>query len=250
MKHIEKPGLLVTMLCFSAFLLAGTKASAKTLSSGEAEWTRGVGEITALSQEASINRETHPYPATGDTAPVHTDEQDPASQVMQLDCGIWGILCSEDMPFRAASARENVQPINTGFKALGLAGVSGKIDGPAWKGDGTYRMKRNDSLEVDIIINTGYIDGQMTLTRDPQTGADTLRFAGRLWDKDKNCWGPDRDDISNITIIYDAKKDRGEIPWKENGETKKEQYWNGKKGRTKMTIEFGGGWDHAFQRTW
>lgn len=241
MKHIEKPGLFA-MLCFSAFLLAGTKASAETLSSGEAEWARGVGEITAISQETSLNHEFPPLPATGAPAPVRTDDQDPA---IQFDCGIWGILCAEDMPFRAASTSENVRPINTGFKALGGAGTPGKINGPGWKGDGTYRMKRNDSLEVSIIINTGYIDGQMTLARETQTGADTLRFAGKLWDKDKNCWGPYRDDVGNITIIYDAKKDRGEIPWKENGETKKERYWSGKKGR-KMTIEFGGGWNHDF----
>ncbi len=206
MKHIEKPGQFA-MLFFSAFLLAGTKASAETVLSDEAE-------------------------------------QEP---VMQFNCGIWGVLCSADMPFRAASTK-GIHPINTGFIALGQTGTAGKIDGPGKKGNGTYRMKRNDSLEVSIIINTGYIDGQMTLVREPQTGADTLRFAGKLWDKDKKCWGPYLDDAGNITIIYDAKKDRGKIPWNENGKQKTERYWNGREGRTKMTIEFGGGWDHDFIR--
>ncbi len=242
MKHIEKPGLFA-MLCLSAFLLAGTKASAETLSSGEAEWARGVGEITALSQGDFLDSEIHPCPAAGDPVPVRTDEQE--DPVMQLDCGIWGVLCSEDMPFRAASTK-GIHPINTGFIALGWAGATGKIDGPGWKGNGTYRMEKNNASEMSITIVTGYIEGRMTLTRDPQTGADTLHFVGRNWDKDKDRWGPHFDEAGELIATYDAGEDEGKITWKENGVWKSERYWNGRRGRTKMTIEFGGGWNHTF----
>ena len=74
-----------------------------------------------------------------------------------------------------------------------------------------------------------------------------MRFAGRRWDNGRDEWGPQEDKTKEVVVEYDAKKDLGYIRWVEDGEWKSERYWNGSKG-TRMTIEFGDGWDHDFQQ--
>lgn len=166
-----------------------------------------------------------------------------------LRCGPWGAFCAQ--PLALASAPQSTQnektPFGSGFKALGPAGKTGKIDGPAGKGNGTYRVDVNEDYRLEAVIKTGYMDGRVVLTRDPSTGATTMRFVGRRWDGDKDEWGPDEDAAKEVVLEYDAKKDRGAIRWVEDGDWKSERYWGGAEGAD-MTIEFGGGWDHDFQQ--
>ncbi|MBI5209675.1 MAG: hypothetical protein HY927_06880 [Elusimicrobia bacterium] len=135
--------------------------------------------------------------------------------------------------------------INTGFQAMGQAGSTGSVDGPGKQGNGGYRVLANSPFEVSMRVKTGFIDGIMTLKRNPDTGKDTMRYQGRLW-KDER-WAPNEDTTTDVEIRYDAKRDSGSINWKENGRWKAERYWGGSGGKS-MTIEFGGGWDHAFYR--
>ncbi len=138
--------------------------------------------------------------------------------------------------------------INTGFKALGGAGQKGTVDGPGFKGNGTYKVLKNGSFEVQLEIKTGYMDTTLRLTRDPKTGKDTLHGAGKEWNSIKGAWGPFTEGTFEAQFLYDAKADAGKIRYKEKGQWKKEGYRRGKAGRTSMVIEFGGGWDHVFRR--
>lgn len=167
-------------------------------------------------------------------------------------CGPWGALCGEKLPSRdaaAPNARQEgvVTPLTTGFKGLGSAGKTGKIDGPGKKGNGSYRVGKNDPYELQLVIKTGYIDATLTLTRDPATGKDKMRFQGRLWDQGKGDWGLPQDTANDVVVGYNSGNDEGTLRWQENGKWKSEGFWGGKAG-TKMTIEFGGGYNHDFEQ--
>jgi hypothetical protein len=166
-----------------------------------------------------------------------------------LRCGPWGVFCSQHlaMASRPQDHQNDTSPIGPGFKALGPAGKTGSIDGPGGKGNGVYRVVRNDDYHLQVVLKTGYLDGEVTLSRDPDSGAAAMRFAGRRWDNDEGKWGRNEDAVKEVVLEYSAKKDLGAIRWVEDGGWKSERYWNGAKG-TGMTIEFGGGWDHDFQQ--
>ncbi len=159
----------------------------------------------------------------------------------------WGIGVSDKLPAspRAAAA---AGPLNTGFQALGPAGKTGKVDGPGSQGNGTYKVHKNEPYELGLNIATGYISGTLTLKRDAATGADTIRFAGWLWDHGRGAWGAFTDTTNDVRITYNARKDEGRLNWTENGEAKSEGFWGGRAGRRSMTIEAGGGWNHDFKQ--
>jgi hypothetical protein len=151
------------------------------------------------------------------------------------------------MASRPQDHQNDTSPIGPGFKALGPAGQTGRIDGPGGKGNGTYQVSRNEDYHLQVVLKTGYLDGTVALARDPATGGTTMRFSGRRWDGDKGQWGPEEDAAKEVVLEYDADRDRGTIRWVEDGEWKSERYWEGAKGDS-MTIEFGGGWDHDFKQ--
>ncbi len=139
-------------------------------------------------------------------------------------------------------------PINTGFQAMGRAGDTGGIDGPGRKGNGRYRVVKNDPYEVAMDIQTGYVSGIMTLRRDPATGKDQMLFSGRVWDGDNDRWGAHEDKTNDVVITYDAWHDCGKIIWTEKGGRKEEGFWEGRAGRRSMIIELGGGYNHRFDQ--
>ncbi|MBI5240344.1 MAG: hypothetical protein HY926_07710 [Elusimicrobia bacterium] len=200
------------------------------------ESARGlVGSMRALSRDIS----SRPAPvAAGETIPFEL-----------LRCGPWGAFCAQAYvkSARIRSYKNDTSPIGTGFKALGPAGKTGQIDGPGGKGNGAYRVVRNDPYHLQMLVRTGYIEGEVTLIRDPATGRTTMRFAGKRWNNDEDDWRPPEDVTKEVVVGYDARKDFGHIRWVEDGEWKEERYWGGAQGKD-MTIEFGGGWDHDFQQ--
>jgi hypothetical protein len=158
------------------------------------------------------------------------------------DCGALGEQCAG--PVETVVGAQVVEPVNRGFLGLGPAGTKGEIDGPMSRGNGSYTVEKNDAFELQFTMNTGYIKAQFTVTRDQATGADTMHFKGKLYKDGK--WTEDRDVTYGIQISYDSGQDRGKIRWKENGKWKEEGFWGGRAGSKKMTIEFGGGYDHDF----
>jgi hypothetical protein len=192
-----------------------------------------VGRMRALSQVIS----SRPEPRS------------PADMAQLRRCGPWGAFCAQDLAKaqRVRAYANNATPIGAGFKALGPAGKTGAIDGPGGQGDGTYRVVANEDYRLQIVVDTGYISGEITLTRDPAAGGTTMRFAGRRWDDDQDAWGPAEDATKDVVVEYDAKKDLGYLRWVEDGEWKYERYWGGARG-SGMTIEFGGGWNHDFEQ--
>jgi len=166
-------------------------------------------------------------------------------------CGLYGLSCPrEAVPqLRPFLQGAQIPPINTGFKALGTAGQSGKIDGPGKKGNGSYRVVKNEPYELSMEVHTGYIDGVTTFKREPATGRDTAAYSGRLWDGEKDAWGPPLEKLGPVEVVYGAGEDSGKVRWVEDGQKKEEGYWGGgRDGKRSMTIEFGGGWDHDFVR--
>lgn len=239
MKRITRSGLRAAA-CFAVLLLAGGRVFGETITSTDEEWGRGLEEMTAsLGQEPAPGLIPVPSPVSAEPEPV-----------LDLKCGPWGVLCAKARSFKSASkGQADASPINTGFKALGKAGASGTIDGPGKQGNGTYTIVENEPYKVGIIIATGYLEGQLTLTRDPGTSGDRIDFSGKVWDKEKSCWGAQVAGTSSTKLSYDNRRDQGQIPWELNGALSEEKYWGGgKEGRTKMTIEIGGGWDHDFIR--
>lgn len=168
-----------------------------------------------------------------------------AAAIRMSECGLFGMLCPEKIVDPMLLLQKG--PVQTGFKALGGAGAKGKIDGPGWKGNGTFYVYKNDPYEISMWIATGYVEGVITIKRDKKTGRDRSNFKGRYWDQDKGDWGPQVDGGNDVVITYDAGRDKGRIRWKENGKWKQERYWGGKSGKS-MTIELAGGWDHDFKR--
>lgn len=165
--------------------------------------------------------------------------------VPDFACGIFGSRCAiRRVEFRI-TAREFV-PINLGFLALGPKGSGGAVDGPGKQGNGIFRVLKNEPTEMSMIVKSGFIDGTVTLRRDPVTGNDTMRYQGRLAKDD--VWGPVEDKLTEIEVRYDVQTDAGSINWVEEGVEKVERFWGGGKGGKRMTIEFGGGWNHDFNR--
>ena len=220
-------------------LLAPAAAPAQTsgpFAASDMESARGiVGGMQSFSRGLTLR--DHPA-AAGEAVPLEL-----------LRCGPWGVFCAQHLTMAIApqSTQNEKTPFGAGFKALGPVGKTGKIDGPGGKGNGAYRVDVNEDYRLEAIIKTGYMAGRVVLTRDPATGAATMRFAGRRWDSDKGEWGAEEDKTKEVVVEYDAKKDRGTIRWVEDGEWKSERYWGGAEGAD-MTIEFGGGWDHDFQQ--
>jgi len=237
MKMIAKSGIQAAA-CFMVLLLAGGRVFGGTIASADEEWLKGVEEMTAFLQEE---------PAPGLIAVPSPESAEP-EPVPDFECGPWGVLCAVEKSLGSASkAQADTSPINTGFIALGGTGASGKIDGPGNKGNGTYGVMANEPYKMSITMATGYLEGQLTLTRNSDTGGDKVNFTGRLWDKGKNCWGPQVEGTRDTIITYDKSGDLGQIPWELNGAQSNEKYWGGgKEGRKKMTIEMGGGWNHDF----
>lgn len=172
------------------------------------------------------------------------DEAEPAFRVPA--CGLFGAQCPAT-PSETKAKSAGV-PLQTGFMALGPAGKTGTVDGPGRQGNGTYRVDRNDPYALRLWIATGYVEGAVSLTRDQATGRDVLGFSGKYWDQDKGGWGAPVDGSNEVVITYDARKDSGKIRWQEGGSWKEERYWGGRGGRTAMTIELAGGWDHDFKQ--
>lgn len=150
---------------------------------------------------------------------------------------------AEFMTRLAAAAQ--APPVNAGFKSLGAAGATGKVDGPNGQSDGTYKVIANDPAAVSIRIATGYIDGVITLSRDAATGKDSMRFAGKLWKDD--AWGPAQDTVRDAAVSYSPEDDKGTINWSEDGKAKEQAFRDGGDDDGKMTMDFDG-WGHAFIR--
>lgn len=150
------------------------------------------------------------------------------------------LLHSQEQQLPAAAA-----PLDTPFQALGPTGKTGRIDGPFTKGNGVYRVELNSPYELRFLVKTGYMDGQLTLKRDPVTGLDSMRLVGRMWDRKNRAWGPVEDNTKAIKIEYDPRNDAGQLRWVgEDRVEKTERFYNGRSGRS-MTIEFNG-WGHDF----
>ena len=187
------------------------------------------------------------FPVT-ELAPVPVPEADPPQEdgFSVPSCGLFGSLCGGSLSGFSFSAAKG--PLQTGFMALGRAGKTGSVDGPGRQGNGTYRVEQNDPYALKLRIDTGYVEGTVTLARDQSSGRDTLAFNGRYWDQARGAWGPQLAGSNEVLITYDARGDSGKIRWQENGAWKEERYWGGKAGRTSMTIELAGGWDHDFKQ--
>jgi hypothetical protein len=175
--------------------------------------------------------------------------RDPACEVdggIETGCGLFGRACPrteetlEPAPADGAGARRDpvlrkasCPCLNVGFMALGASGTGGEIDGPGKKGNGRYTVRESACMRLSLHIVTGYVDAMFTFARDEASCRDTLQVNASP--------GPGQ-------VSYEARRDRGSIQWTENGQRKRENYWNGKAGRRQMTIEMGGGWDHDFIR--
>lgn len=178
--------------------------------------------------------------------------------------GLFGLLAPQTLTSHLNTP--NKTPVTTGFKALGPAGTTGKIDGPGRKGNGTYRVVQNEDYVLKFTIATGYVQGTVGLKRDPATGRDEMSFVGKYWDRDNNRWGAHFEATNEVLLSYDARQDSGKIRykekvkkiigqgkekkiiWQETGQWKEEGYWGGRAGNKSMTIELAGGWDHDFKQ--
>ncbi len=155
--------------------------------------------------------------------------------------GIWGGGKADSVSARAAAAQAPaVTPINLGFAALGTRGAKGRIKGPHPLGfaDGAYQMVANDPYLVVIYARTGYIDGQISIRRDPLTGKDMLGFAGRLMEN--GSWSATRSGINDGVVAYDPASDSGTIRWLFNGQWKQDVYAHGRSGARAMRIGLSG----------
>jgi len=146
--------------------------------------------------------------------------------------------------FRGAAPIPAVAPINTGFLALGVAGKTGKVQGPPFGGDGTYSVVQNDPLQMVFDMKTGYINGRFTLKRDSATGKDTLGFAGQTKDGPFSDWKTATGTYPG-QIAYNAAADSGTIAWTFNGAPVTDTYKGGRAGSRSMTITLDGN-SHTF----
>ncbi|MFH2204387.1 MAG: hypothetical protein ABIJ96_14815 [Elusimicrobiota bacterium] len=171
-------------------------------------------------------------------------EENDLSQSLFSACGPMGVLCPTRRTGTLNVLPEGAPAIN-GFSDLGPAGVKGDIDGPMSRGNGGYQVRKNEDYLLSVALKTGYMDFVFTLKRVRETGADTVNIVGRMWKQDK--W-IDVDGTNDVTVAYDVKKDTGRLSWVERGQKKSERFWRGENRDGRMTIEFGGGYDHEFKR--
>lgn len=162
------------------------------------------------------------------------------------DCGPFGVMCPRrlipEVPPRMTQAQ--VAPLK-GFTDLGPKDTTGDIDGPFRRGNGTYKVLENGLYTLSSEIKTGYMDIVFTLKRDTGTARDTASVVGRIWKDDR--W-VDVDGTNVVKVEYDPKRDKGKIKWEEDGEKKSEGFWRGEDDDGRMTIEFGGGYNHDFKQ--
>ncbi|MFC1680116.1 hypothetical protein ACFL2T_07915 [Elusimicrobiota bacterium] len=162
------------------------------------------------------------------------------------DCGPFGVMCPRmlipEVPARMTQA--DVPPIK-GFRDLGTAGTTGDVDGPLSRGNGDYKVLENASHILSAHIKTGYMDIDFTLKRDTNTAVNTATVTGRIW-KDER-W-VDVDGTNVVSLDYDPKRDEGRITWDDEGRSKSEGFWRGENDDRRMTIEFGGGYNHDFKQ--
>lgn len=236
-------------------LLAATIAHASGDAPARETWSKPAlaGELLDAIKILSAQRHELPGRASAPQncpSPTKGDKDEPGDSENCLvqdafACGVLGERCADRESTVPTPVAFDVSPLSTGFVALGPAGTTGKIDGPGSQGNGAYRVDKNDPYEVALTLDTGYIKGQATLKRDPLTGKDSIRFAGKVWENGK--LSEHRDNTHDAVISYKSKDDAGTIRWTENSGKKAEDFWGGKSGRS-MTIEFGGGYDHDFQQ--
>ncbi|MBI5624374.1 MAG: hypothetical protein HY924_11400 [Elusimicrobia bacterium] len=236
----------LALLC----LLAGNSLAATALS-GE-PWLAAEQAQVLIGRAKSLSHPpgSQPSASVSCTRPAQGEDSPLACGKPDFSCGVFGSACDGKRPAPGpVLAAGDPPPINPGFKTMGPAGSGGRVDGPGKQGNGTFKVLVNDPYVMSMRVQTGYIDGIMTLSRDPKTGKDTMRYQGRRWNDEKRDWNPFEDKLTEITITYDPKEDRGRIRWVDDGEEKSEGYWGGGGDDDKlMTIEFGGGWDHDFHR--
>lgn len=236
-------------------LLAATIAHASGSASSQESWSNPSQTWELVRAVNIFSAQKHEQPGRGrapQNCPTPTmggqDELGESEDCLGQDafsCGVLGERCADRESTVPMPVAFDVSPLSTGFVALGPAGTTGKIDGPGSQGNGAYRVDKNDPYEVALTLDTGYIKGQATLKRDPLTGKDSIRFAGKVWENGK--LSEHRDNTHDAVISYKSKDDAGTIRWTENSGKKAEDYWGGKSGRS-MTIEFGGGYDHDFRQ--
>jgi hypothetical protein len=154
-----------------------------------------------------------------------------------LGQGFWGGGKAEPLPL-AASAR--VLPVNLGFQALGPKGAGGRVGGPGilGMGDGRYRVEENSPFLVVIRLETGFVQGRFVLSRDRNTGADTIGFMGRVMEN--GAWGPMREGLNPGQVAYDAASDRGAVRWSAGGRRQEDTYERGAAGSRAMRITLNG----------
>ena len=149
--------------------------------------------------------------------------------------------------FRAAAAApvtaQAAAPINTGFLALGAAGKTGTVQGPA-ASQGTYKVWQNDATQMIFDMSTPFVVGRFTMKRDAASGKDILGFEGSTKDGLFSGWTPSKGVYAG-QITYSAGSDSGTIAWQLNGEQIRDTYKGGRAGSRSMTITLQGH-EHTF----
>lgn len=173
------------------------------------------------------------------------DQQDAAPDSLFDACGPFGVICPSDPGVEPMDAPRPAPPIR-GFGDLGPKGSKGKIDGPGSAGNGSYSVIDRGDHILSLWLDTGYMKMTLTLKRDPDTGADTITVIGKILED--GAW-KEVDDTGPVRIDYDAGDDEGTITWTQDGQKKSEGFWSGEDGDRVMVIEFGGGWNHEFERS-
>jgi hypothetical protein len=153
--------------------------------------------------------------------------------------------------FRAAAAPSPADgslvklpaPINTGFLALGAAGKTGTVQGPA-ASEGAYKVWQNDATQMIFDVSTPFVVGRFTMKRDAASGKDLLGFEGSTKDGLFSGWTPSKGNYAG-QISYNAGTDSGAIQWQMNGEKILDTYSGGRAGNRSMTITLKGN-KHTF----
>lgn len=177
--------------------------------------------------------------------PVQKDCGIPVKALLS-ECGPFGIGCPAPIEIGFPEPPEGEPaPCIKGFADLGPKGTTGSIDGPNKKASGTYEVLELECHMAAFKVKTGYMDLELALVRDPKTGQDEIVIKGKAEDEEI-------EGRNAVALKYDEDDDEGEIAWKQKNkdgeeEDKEEGFWKGEKPRdSKMTIEFGGGYNHDF----
>lgn len=220
---------------------------------------RAVLAASLLSFAAGASAVDRDIPEPQDTSPKclppgrGPDEPDPVQKhcgipvhAILSECGPFGVGCPAPIEIGFPELPEGEQaPCIKGFADLGGKGTKGKIDGPNKKAGGTYEVLELDCHLAAFKVKTGYMDLELALIRDPKTGQDEIAIKGKAEEEEI-------DGRNAVALKYDEEDDEGEIAWKQKNkdgdeEEKEEGFWKGEKPRDrKMTIEFGGGYNHDF----